>query len=121
MLDSDPFAPPLKGGVITQQRIDDAAAHLLMLRSLLAEVDESVHRLVPASNGVWRSAAADGYAQGLVNLRARVFAARDGLVDAEAALVDRIRRMEDHLELQRAAAGEQSAPITRGEASWTIR
>ena len=116
MLDSDPYALALKGTAVTQARIDDARAHLLMLRSLLAEVHESVHRLVPPSTGAWRSAAADGYVRGLDNLRARVLAARDGLVDAEAALVDRIRRMELQLELQRVSLGEMQASAPRFDA-----
>ncbi|MBM7832502.1 hypothetical protein JOE59_003207 [Agromyces cerinus] len=121
MLDSDPYALPLKGTAVSQERIDDAGAHLLMLRSLLAEVNESVHRLVPPSSGAWRSSAADGYVRGLDDLRARVLAARDGLVDAESALVDRIRRMEHQLDLQRAALGDQHVQITRSDASWTTR
>lgn len=121
MLDSDPYALALKGTAVTQERIDDAGAHLLMLRSLLAEVNESVHRLVPPSTGAWRSSAADGYVRGLDDLRARVLAARDGLVDAEAALVDRIRRMEHQLDVQRVATGDQHAQLARSEASWTTR
>ena len=121
MLDSDPYALALKGTAVTQARIDDARAHLLMLRSLLAEVQQSVHRLVPPSTGAWRSAAADGYVRGLDDLRARVVAARDGLVDAESSLVDRIRRMERQLEVQRASLGEMQVPITRSDASWTTR
>jgi hypothetical protein len=121
MLDSDPYALALKGADVTQQRIDDARAHLLMLRSLLAEVQATAHRLVPPSTGAWRSAAADGYVRGLDNLRARVLAARDGLADAEAALVDRIRRMEQQLEVQRASLGEMQVSITRSDASWTTR
>ncbi|MFB6611142.1 hypothetical protein ACFCVO_12520 [Agromyces sp. NPDC056379] len=119
MLDSDPYALAARGTAVTLARIDDARAHLLMLRSLLAEVQESVHRLVPPTTGAWRSAAADGYVRGLDDLRARVLAARDGLVDAEAALVDRIRRMELQLEAQRATLVEHTAPATRIDAAWT--
>jgi hypothetical protein len=120
MLDSDPHPLPVMGTAITPERIDAARAHLAMMRSLLAEVNESVHHLVPPSSGTWRSTAADNYAQMLDRLREHVFAAREGLADAEQSLTGRLRRMEDELELAR-AAGDPTAAMTHKETSWTTR
>ncbi|AWB96653.1 hypothetical protein DCE93_14180 [Agromyces badenianii] len=121
MPDPDPFLFALNGTAVTAERIDDARAYLLKLGSLLAEMNESVHRLVPPSTGAWRSAAAGGYAKGLDELRSRVLGARDALDHAEAALCDRIRRMEAEYEVQRATLGEPQSPVARTDASWTIR
>lgn len=121
MLDSHPDLLAFDGSTATAARIDDARAHLLMLRSLLAEVNESVHRLVPPSTGVWRSEAAHGYAQGLQQLRMRLVAARDGLADAESTLVDRIRRMEAQLETARVASGAPTSAVVHADASWATR
>ena len=120
MLDSDPHPLLVMGTAITPGRIDAARAHLAMMRSLLAEVNESVHHLVPPSSGTWRSTAADNYAQVLDRLRELVFAAREGLADAEQSLTDRLRRMEAELELAR-AAGDPTAAMTHKETSWTTR
>jgi hypothetical protein len=119
MLDSDPHPLPVMGTAITPARIDAARAHLAMLRSLLAEVNESVHRLVPPSSGRWRSVAADNYALALDRLRERVFATREGFADAEHSLADRLRRMEAELELAR-AAGDPAA-VMQVETSWATR
>lgn len=121
MLNSHPDPLAMDGGAGAAARIDDAKAYLLMLRSLLADVNESVHRLVPPSTGAWRSEAAQGYAQGLDQLRTRVVAARDGLAAAEAALARRILRMEALLETARAASGAPSAAVTATDASWPTR
>jgi hypothetical protein len=121
MLDSHPDPLAVDGGTGTAARIDDAKAHLLMLRSLLVDVNESVHRLVPPSTGAWRSEAAQGYAQGLEQLRLRVVAARDGLAAAEGALARRILRMEAQLETARAASGTPSSVGMTTDASWPTR
>ena len=124
MLDSHPDPLALGGSPITAAavaQIDDAKAYLLMLRSLLAEVNESVHRLVPQSTGAWRSEAAHGYAQGLEQLRMRVVAARDGLAAAERGLADRILRMEAQLETARTAAGAPTATVSSTDIPWAMR
>ena len=124
MLDSHPDPLALGGSPITAAavaQIDDAKAYLLMLRSLLTEVNESVHRLVPQSTGAWRSEAAHGYAQGLEQLRMRVVAARDGLAAAERGLADRILRMEAQLETARTAAGAPTATVSSTDIPWAMR
>ena len=124
MLDSHPDPLALGGSPITAAavaQIDDAKAYLLMLRSLLAEVNESVHRLVPQSTGAWRSEAAHGYAQGLEQLRMRVVAARDGLAAAERGLADRILRMEAQLETARTASGAPTATASSADIPGTTR
>ncbi|MGW9630529.1 hypothetical protein ACWGST_07470 [Agromyces sp. NPDC055520] len=121
MLDSDPYPLAVKGSPVTEARIEDARACLRMLQSLNADVQESAHRLVPPSTGAWRSAAADGYAQALDRLRTLVIGTRDQLADAERALIDRIRRMEEQFAIQQAALGLPTSTVRsvqRTDASW---
>ncbi|WP_448811891.1 hypothetical protein [Agromyces bauzanensis] len=103
MLDSDPVIAPLGGRAVTPELIDAARRHLVMLRSLHEEVRLTVPTLCPPGSGTWRSAAADRYVEGLEYLRSRLIGALLRLEDAEAALDDRIRRMQARLDVQQAS------------------
>ncbi|MDQ0894029.1 hypothetical protein [Agromyces ramosus] len=104
MYDSDPFVAALGGRPITPDRVEAARALLLMLRNLVAEVSGAVPGSLPSGLGRWRSAAAERYSQRLDELRNWAVGARQSLEDAEAQLVDRIRRMEAQLDVQAAQA-----------------
>ena len=94
------------GRDFTADRLDDARGHLVMVRSLLAEVRGTSSSLVPPEPRAWRSMASDGYAQGLDDLRMRLACAVNALVGAEADLEVCIRRLEVRLEAQ--------SPVTAG-------
>jgi len=99
---TDPLIAALTGTAVTPDRIEGARRHLVMLRSLHDEVRLDSVGLAPAPPGAWQSAAADGYAELLDDLRMRLAGARSALADAETALEHRIRRMEHELEAQHA-------------------
>ena len=102
--DPDPLIAALTGRAITPALIDAARRHLVMLRSLSAEVTDAVPRLVPTGGDGWRSTAADRYVERLAELSARLRAACESLDGAESQLVERIRRLEAQLEAQAAVA-----------------
>ena len=121
MDDADLLFAALTGRSITHELVDAARRHLVMLRSLLEEVQGTVPRLAAPSSSSWRSITADRYAEGLSDLHVQLLGARDRLVSAECSLSDRIRRMEGQLEAQEALAAQsvassplQHAPLTRG-------
>jgi hypothetical protein len=121
MNDADPLIAALTRRSVTPELVDAARRHLVMLRSLLEEVQGSVPRLAVPSSSSWRSITADRYAEGLSDLHVQLFGARDQLVSAEDSLVDGIRRLEGQLEAQRALAAQsapsstlQHPPLTRG-------
>jgi hypothetical protein len=116
--DFDPLIAALTGRAVTPALIDAARSHLVMLRSLSAEVADAVPRLVPTGGGGWRSTAADRYAERLGELRARLRAACESLDGAESQLVERIRRLEAQLEAQVAGVEERNGwPSTAASAS----
>ncbi|RZS63528.1 hypothetical protein EV187_3434 [Agromyces ramosus] len=94
----------ITGRAATEQ-VDGARRHLSMLRSLLDEMQGTTHALVPGGPGSWRSAAADGYAEGLSYLRERLAGALAAIADAESALEYCIARMERRLEASRLDGG----------------
>jgi hypothetical protein len=100
----DPLIAALNGRAVTPALIDAARRHLVMLRSLSAEVTDAVPRLVPAGGDGWRSTAADRYVERLGELRARLRAVAESLDGAESQLAERIRRLEAQLEAQAAVA-----------------
>jgi hypothetical protein len=121
MNDADPLIAALTGRSVTPELVDAARRYLVMLRSLLEEVQGSVPRLAAPSSSSWRSITADRYAEGLSDLHVQLLGARDQFVSAEYGLVERIRRMEGQLEAQRALAPQsvpsstlQHSPPTRG-------
>lgn len=104
MHDTDPVIAAIRGGAVTPERVDAARRHLVMLVSLAEEVRDLVPTLVPPNSGSWRSEAAGRYVDGLDDLRARLFSARDRLTDAVYSLEERIRRMQAELEGQATAS-----------------
>ena len=106
MDDADPLLAAITGTAITPEHVDGVRRHLVMLRSLLDEVRGAVSALVPLPPGAWRSAAADGYADGLDDLRMRMGGATRALADAETALEHCLRRLEQRLDLQLGVARE---------------
>jgi hypothetical protein len=104
MHDTDPISDLIRGRAVTFEKIDAARRHLVMLTSLAEEVRGTVPTLVPSGSGSWRSEASARYVEGLVDLRARLFAARDELTEAVYSLEERIRRMQAELDEQAAAA-----------------
>ena len=102
--DPDPLIAALTGRAFTPELIDAARRHLVMLRSLSAEVTDAVPRSVPTGGDGWRSTAADRYVERLGELGARLRAAGESLDGAESQLVERIRRLEAQLEAQAAVA-----------------
>jgi len=123
--DSDPFIAALGGRAITPELVEAARRQLRMLQSLAAEVSGAVPGMLPSGRGRWRSATAEKYSQGLDELRKWAVAARDSLEEAEAQLVERLRRMEAQLEVQAAQAAqaarlaEKAAADDLGAALWT--
>ncbi|MDQ2661787.1 MAG: hypothetical protein M3Y52_07930 [Actinomycetota bacterium] len=105
MHDTDPISDLIRGLAVTPEKIDAARRHLVMLSSLADEVRGTVPTLVPPGSGAWRSEASGRYADGLDELRGRLFAARDELTDAVYSLEERIRRMQAELDEQAASAG----------------
>ncbi|WP_156401583.1 hypothetical protein [Agromyces sp. Soil535] len=99
-MDHDPLIAALTGRAVTPDRIDGARRHLVMLRSLHDEVRLDSIGLAPPPPGAWQSAAAEGYAELLDDLRMRLAGAMSALADAETALEHRIRRLEHELEAQ---------------------
>ncbi|WP_173921878.1 hypothetical protein [Agromyces sp. Marseille-P2726] len=101
MAASDPLTDLLANDRADAARALDAAQrHLVMLRSLRAEIWDTYRTLVPAATGRWRSEAADRYAERLDELRRHLFRGRDAVDGAEAALVecvDRLRSEHDAL------------------------
>jgi hypothetical protein len=91
---------PLSGRPVTPDVIDSAHRYLRMLHSLLDDVRHLVPTLVPPRTGSWRSAAADHYVGGLIDLRVQLFGARDRLADAASLLEGRIRRLQAELDAQ---------------------
>lgn len=104
MQDSDslsaPHAAPLGGRDVTPELIDAARRHLVMLQALHEEVRLTVPTLCPPGSGEWRSTAADRYLERLEYLRSRLVGAHLRLDEAEAALLDRLRRMQERLDAQ---------------------
>lgn len=94
------------GRDLTADRLDGARGHLVMVRSLLAEVRGTSSCLVPPEPRGWRSMASTGYAEGLDDLRMRLTCAVNALVGAEADLESCIRRLEERLVAQ--------PPVTAG-------
>ncbi len=106
MDDADPLIAAITGTAITPEHVDHVRRHLVMLRSLLDDVRGAVPALVPPPPGAWRSAAADGYADRLDDLRMHLGGATSALGDAEAALEHCLRRLERRLDVQLGAARE---------------
>ena len=104
MHDTDPISDLLRGRTVTPDKVDAARRHLVMLTSLADEVRGTVPTLVPTDAGSWRSEASARYRDGLDELRARLFAARDELTEAVYSLEERIRRMQAELDEQAATA-----------------
>lgn len=88
------------GRDVTAERLDGARRCLVMVRSLLAEVRGTSSSLVPPEPRAWRSMAANGYAEGLDDLRMRLACVVNALVGAEADLEACIRRLEARREAQ---------------------
>lgn len=91
---------PFGGRAVTPEVIDTARRYLRMLCSLLEDVRHLVPTLVPPRSGSWRSVAADHYVDGLGELRAQLFDARDRLAEAASLLEGRIRRLQAELDAQ---------------------
>jgi hypothetical protein len=104
MHDTDPISDLIRGRAVTPDKLDAARRHLVMLSSLADEVRGAVPSLVPSDSGSWRSDASARYTEGLDELRARLFAARDELTEAVYSLEERIRRMQAELDEQAASA-----------------
>ncbi|HET8780684.1 MAG TPA: hypothetical protein VFM66_11465 [Agromyces sp.] len=104
MHDTDPISDLIRGRAVTAEKIVAARRHLVMLSSLADEVRGTVPTLVPPDSGSWRSAASARYADGLDELRARLFAARDEVTEAVYSLEERIRRMQAELDEQAVSA-----------------
>ena len=104
MHDTDPVIAAILGRAVTPERIDAARRHLVMLCSLAEEVRDMVPTLVPPNSGSWRSEAAGRYVEGLDDLRAHLFSARDRLTDAVYALEERVRSMQTELDAQAAVS-----------------
>ena len=117
MYDSDPFVAALGGRPITPERVEAARAQLLMLRNLGAEVSGAVPGALPSGPGSWRSAAAERYSQRLDEVRKWAVGARQSLEDAEAQLVERIRRMEAQLDMQAAQAVQAARTAEAAQAT----
>lgn len=127
MHDSDfvPVIATLTGNAATLARIDAAERHLVMLRSLLADVRDRRASLVPRGADGWRSTAADRYVERLDELRAVLEAVMESLVTAEAQLAEGIRGLRSELEAretaERAALERAQAGSTEGVTAWTTR
>lgn len=104
MHDTDPISDLIRGRAVTAEKIVAARRHLVMLSSLADEVRGTAPTLVPSDSGSWRSEASARYADGLDELRARLFAARDEVTEAVYSLEERIRRMQAELDEQAASA-----------------
>ena len=118
MHDIDPISDLLRGRAVTSEKINAARRHLVMLSALAEEVRGTVPMLVPLNAGSWRSHASGRYVEGLDELRAGLFAARDQLTDAVYSLEERIRRMQSELDEQSAVVpvspASPVAPIAPG-------
>jgi hypothetical protein len=119
--DPDPLIAALTGRAVTPALIDAARHHLLMLRSLSAEVTDAVPRLVPTGGDGWRSTAADRYVERLGELGTRLRAACESLDGAESQLVERIRRLEAQLEAEVAVVEERNASTATATATISAR
>jgi len=102
-MDDDPLLVALTGRTVTDETVEGARRHLLMLRSLLDEVRSTWPALLPDPARTWRSGAADAYAAKLEELRVSLAGAAGALAEAEAALEVRIRHLEHQAALQSAA------------------
>lgn len=97
MSDLDLLIAALTGTAATPERTEEAARHLVMLRSLLAEVRDRRPALVPSGADGWRSTAADRYLERLDTLRATLASVEGALAGAESELETCIANMRAEL------------------------
>ncbi|GAA1761896.1 hypothetical protein [Agromyces humatus] len=107
MDEADRFIALITGRAVTPDQVAEAVRLRGRLRALRDEVEQTLPGLAPDATGAWRSAAADRYAERLVELQGQFVEVRAALGAADLHLDERIRHLSAQLDPQLAALDER--------------